>query len=52
MDKKNIAILILPDVQLLDVAGPTDVFHTANEILKKSRLWRTLSASLPVGIKI
>ena len=35
MDKKNIAILILPDVQLLDVAGPTDVFHTANEILKK-----------------
>lgn len=36
MDKKNIAILILPDVQLLDVAGPTDVFHTANEIVKKA----------------
>lgn len=28
--KKNIVLLVLPEVQLLDVAGPTDVFTAAN----------------------
>ncbi|GEN66256.1 GlxA family transcriptional regulator [Chryseobacterium rhizosphaerae] len=31
--KKNIVLLVLPEVQLLDIAGPCDVFTSANRFL-------------------
>ncbi|WP_294328857.1 helix-turn-helix domain-containing protein [uncultured Chryseobacterium sp.] len=34
---KNIALLILPQVQLLDVAGPCDVFTAANLLLEDNK---------------
>ncbi len=34
---KNIALLVLPQVQLLDVAGPCDVFTAANLFLSDSK---------------
>ena len=34
---KTIAILLFPDIEVLDFAGPFEVFSTANRVAKRDR---------------
>ncbi len=50
---KNVAILLFPDVLMLDVAGPVEVFSIANRYLAESEQYRiqTISSSAELSVR-
>ncbi|MEE9372338.1 MAG: DJ-1/PfpI family protein [Saprospiraceae bacterium] len=51
MTKKNIGILLFDDVELLDFAGPLEVFTTAN-YLKEDGVYNTKTVGLTKGVTV